>query len=440
MTLADKLVQDVFARLLTATFTTRPLGFSQDAPQPAHLEKLSLDGDGSVQNTESKRQGSADDILTILEVIVPNLPKILPDTDRIVGTATTISTNVISPLFRSRSFPSNVSQGTLNLLYGLSRLPSASKSWKKDISDGFNDTKFFSTSLELVEKGWIPLLRQWVLSDKDRIPELLSRLTSPTTAGIMFGVGASSARLETDRKTQLTLRRVALLILAAAEDAFVTNLAGLEEKLVDLMSATAASSPSSTTRAEVYMVFRALVLRTSAVHLASLWPVLNAELQSSISSVVPGGQPDIYNNHSILQACKLLDVLLTIAPDEFQLHEWLFITDTIDAVYRPSNWTPVALADRLSEHMRSTASIPTSHITAPASSAGDLHSRRRPLLDQIDTKVLSKEDLVGMVLKPFFSQLSIYAFESTYGMGEPDRGACVRGLLEDICDESTMVG
>jgi hypothetical protein len=243
----------------------------------------------------------------------------------------------------------------------------------------------------------------------------------------MFGVGASSARLEADRKTQLNLRRIALLILAATEDTFVTNLAGLEDKLVELLTATAASSPSSTTRAEVYMVLRALIL-TSAVHLASLWPAINSELQSSISSILPGEQPDVYNNLSILQACKLLDLLLTIAPDEFQLHEWLFITDTIDAVYKPSNWSPVALADKLSEQMGALL-VPhlrtsQSQLRRPASQGS-----RRPLLDLIDTKVLPKEELVGKILKPFFSQLSIYAFESTYGMGEPDRQACIRGCL-----------
>ncbi len=433
-------VQDVFARLLTANFTTKPLGFSQDAPQTARLEKSSLDTDRSIQSPELRRPASSDDVVTILQSVVPNLPKILLDPDRITGTATVISTNVIAPLFRSRYFPSNVTKSTLKLLYGLSRLPNAPKPWKKDISDGFNDPKFFSTSLDLVEDGWIPLLKQWVLADKDRIPDLLSRLTSPTSAGIMFGVGASSARLEADRKTQLNLRRIALLILAATEDTFVTNLAGLEDKLVELLTATAASSPSSTTRAEVYMVLRALILKTSAVHLASLWPAINSELQSSISSILPGEQPDVYNNLSILQACKLLDLLLTIAPDEFQLHEWLFITDTIDAVYKPSNWSPVALADKLSEQMGSTASTPSSHIAVTATSASISQGSRRPLLDLIDTKVLPKEELVGKILKPFFSQLSIYAFESTYGMGEPDRQACIKGLLADIFDDTTMAG
>ncbi len=378
--------------------------------------------------------------MTILESIVPNLPKILLDQDRVIAVAAAISTNVIAPLFRSRSFPKNINESILKVLFGLSRLPNAAKSWKKDFSDGFNDPKFFATPISLVESGWLPLLRQWISADKERVLELISRLTAPSSAGIMFGVGASSARLEADRKTQLTLRRIALVILAMPEDTFVPNLRGLEDKLFELMTATAASSPSSATRAEVYIILQALVLTTSAVHLSSLWPSINSELHSAITSVLPGEQQDLYNNFSILQACKLLDILLSLAPDEFQFHEWLYITDTIDAVYKPANWEPFALADQVSEQLGTSINITNSHTAVTTAPAGVAQGRRKPLLDLFDTKVSSREELIGTILRPFFSQLSIYAFESTYSMVEPDRETCVKGLLSDIFDDTTLAG
>jgi hypothetical protein len=30
-------------------------------------------------------------------------------------------------------------------------------------------------------------------------------------------------------------------------------------------------------------------------------------------------------------------------------HQWVFVTDTVDAVYRPDNWSPEAMMDRLAE-------------------------------------------------------------------------------------------
>lgn len=50
-----------------------------------------------------------------------------------------------------------------------------------------------------------------------------------------------------------------------------------------------------------------------------------------------------------------------------------------------------------------------------------------------------KDELVGKVLRPFFGQLSIFAFESTYSMGAPDWEACRKGLLADLFDERSIV-
>lgn len=386
----------------------------------------------------------ADDVVGILSSIVPNLPKILVENDRILAAATAISTNVIGPTLRSKAFPDTVSKSTLVLLQELSRLPNNQKSWKKDVSDAFNDARFFSSNLALVQNDWLPLLRQWSVADKERMPEVLARITPPTTAGIVFGVGATSARLEADRKTQLNLRRMATLILAGASDAFAADVPPILEKLVELLGASATSSPSSTTRAEVFMVVRALVLRTSAIHLAALWPIVNAELHAAVASVVApdhSAASDTYGNTAVVQACKLLDLLVCVAPDDFQLHEWLFVTDTIDAVYRPSSYQPVALVDEVSEElmagMRQQAEVAAAHVPTTTG------AQRRPLLGpggiSDDVSLDRRDELVAKILRPFFAQLSIYAFEATYAMAPVDWEGCVQGLVKDLFDERSIV-
>lgn len=386
----------------------------------------------------------ADDVVGILSSIVPNLPKILVENDRILAAATAISTNVIGPTLRSKAFPDTVSKSTLVLLQELSRLPNNQKSWKKDISDAFNDARFFSSNLALVQNDWLPLLRQWSVADKERMPEVLARITPPTTAGIVFGVGATSARLEADRKTQLNLRRMATLILAGASDAFAADVPPILEKLVELLGASATSSPSSTTRAEVFMVVRALVLRTSAIHLAALWPIVNAELHAAVASVVApdhSAASDTYGNAAVVQTCKLLDLLVCVAPDDFQLHEWLFVTDTIDAVYRPSSYQPVALVDEVSEElmagMRQQAEVAAAHVPTTTG------AQRRPLLGpggiSDDVSLDRRDELVAKILRPFFAQLSIYAFEATYAMAPVDWEGCVQGLVKDLFDERSIV-
>ncbi len=151
---------------------------------------------------------------------------------------------------------------------------------------------------------------------------------------------------------------------------------------------------------------------------------------------------DTYSNPSILQACKLLDLLVCIAPDDFQLHEWLFVTDTIDAVYRSSTYQPVALADELSEELGSVSIGPGLH-AEPAAHMASTGSRKRPLLgpggisDEVGLE--RKDELVAKVLRPFFGQLSIFAFESTYAMTALDLDRCLQGLLKDVFDERTIV-
>ncbi|KAL6403574.1 Protein dopey [Ilyonectria robusta] len=432
---------DIFLRLLAALFTTKPMAFTDPVLSSGAPDKTEL----VRRTTVNGAADGPDDVVFILASIVPNLIKILVEPDRVLSAAATISTNVIGPTLRAKGFPDTFSKSTLQLLLELSRLQNNQKTWKKDVSDAFNDPKFFGMKLELAKDNWIPLLRQWTLTDKDKLLEIVSRINAPTTAGIVFGVGATSARLEADRKTQLSLRRIATLILAAAEDAFVAELTTIFDKLVELLAASSTSSPSSTTRADIYMVVRALTLKTSAIHLGMLWPVVNAEIHSAISSVVAPDNStasDTYTNAAILQACKLLDLLICVAPDDFQLHEWLFITDTIDAVYRSSTYQPVALVDEISEELGAVAANSAlqtesvAHLVASSSS-------RRPLLgpggisDEVSLE--RKDEVVAKVLRPFFGQLSIFAFESTYAMGRLDRDACISSLLKDIFDERSIV-
>ncbi|KAI1005338.1 Protein dopey [Podosphaera aphanis] len=425
---------DLFLRLLTAVFTTRPIGFLESTTEADERSKTSV-----------SRVSKADDIVGILADIVPNLPKILIETDRVLNAANIICSSAIGPTFKSKSFPENVSKNTLVLLYKIARLPQNQKLWKKDLADAFNDPRFFDSPIALVNSNWLSLLKQWSLNDKDRMPELISRLVSPTTAGIVFGVGATSIRNEADRKTQLNLRRIATLVLSTMHDNFIKDLPLLQEKIVELLSATALSSPSSITRAEIYILLRALALQTSAIHLATLWPVVNAELHSALTSFLTpddSAVSETYNNRSILEACKLLDTLIYLAPDDFQIHEWLFITDTIDAVYRPPDFEPIALTDRLSEKLGSTIELGSIALDSVAVHAVTGQTRK-PLLGKSGIDDAGpwekREEFVAKFLRPFFSQLSIFAFESTYSMCAPDVEACRTRLLEDLFDGSSIV-
>jgi hypothetical protein len=437
-------MQDVFLRLLTATFTTRPQGFFQDAAPSSPSSKGT-----------SRTPVRSPNLLSILTTIAPKLPLILVDNERVSTASSSISVHVVAPTIRSKSFPTNTSPTFLTLLLRLTKLPQASKFWRKDVTDALNDPRFFLTPIDVVKDYWFPVLAQLVTADKDRMPDLLSRISAPTTAGVVFGVGATSARLDADRKTQLNLRRIALLILAASTDTFAPSIGPLSETIVALFTATPVSAPSSSIWPDLFILLRTLVLKTSSVHIAPLWPVINRELQSAILSILPndadapGG--DKYNNATLLQAAKLLDTLVTIEPDDFQIYEWLFVSDTIDTVYKPGDWAPTALVDEVAEALGSaSASTPlTPHqphagsITTASSSSSNV-ATRKPMLDllldslgdQSDSRSMSKAELAARVLRPYFGQLSLMAFEATYAGHAVDFEAINIGLVKDLFDGS----
>ncbi|KAL8672866.1 MAG: hypothetical protein Q9168_002704 [Polycauliona sp. 1 TL-2023] len=429
-----KELSDLFLRQLAATFTIKPLNVNIEYPSPQRQRPL----DDSLQAHRSTTALPDDDIVVMLATIFPGISKVLVDSDRMVAAANTVSAQVIVPTVRSKSFPHNVTASFLELFGSLTRITEASKGWKKDIADAFNDPRLFCRHTHgLASSHWLPLIRQWIILDKERMADFVSRSPSPTSAGIMFGVGASSARLEADRKTQLNLRRVATLLLAATGDSFVENIGPIQDKMADLLTATAASSPSSAIRAEIYMVFRAMVLKIAPVHLALLWPLITKELHEALSSLYPGRNRDRYNMHCIVHVCKLLDNLVLIAPEDFQMRQWLFITDTIDAVYRPPNLEPRALVDELAEDLDANAG--TSHIASTSTHGPSQVGGRKPLLTAETLESIRNEDLLDRAIRPFLRQLSINTFEGTYSMTASDWQASYDDLLLDIFDEKTLV-
>lgn len=405
---------DLFLRLLTAIFTIKPAGLSQD---PIIKSGKALSDSDPLEPSN---------VTQILHQNFAAFTSLLSETDRMVTAVASLSTNMIGPAMKSKHFPQNISPELLRLIQQICKVPGTAKYWKKDLSDAFNDTRFFQNPADLVQCGWLDLLRQLVLTDKDRINEQISRLIAPAAAGMMFGVGATAARLDTDRRTQYTLRRIALLAMATEQESFVGSLPLMLTRLDELSSASHISSPSSVTRSEIFMLLRALVLQCSPIHLGSFWPFISYEVQRAISSLLPDGESETYNHISILQAAKLLDVLLFIRPDEFQLQEWLFITDTVDAIYRPENWQPIAIADELSIAMSNTDSS-TPQVQSQAKGLA------KPWLCSDATR--GGEEVVK-ILQPFFNQLSIHAYERTYNtLGTVDLAACRDDLLKDLVSD-----
>jgi hypothetical protein len=422
---------DIFQRLLGAMFIASPSVVTVRPPSAAA---------GETDITAGLRDGDAAVILTH---IMTKIESILESPDRIAGAVNIICDKMMLPALHAKAFPSTVTPDLLSLLVNIAKKAPTLKAWRKAVTDAFGRQQLLDSDPTITERYWLPVLRQWSLGDKERVAEMTARLAPPSSAGIMFGVGATASRLSADVETQFTLRRICLLLLASPTDSYVTHLRTMQEKMVDLFGANTSSSPSTVIKAELFMLCRALLLTTTPVQFSPLWPLINNKLQAVLASLVPhaSGSAEI-TNFAVLQAIKLLDTLVLLDPDEFQLHEWLYVTDTTDAVHHPYGWHPAALSDQVAESLSLdspeapglTSSLDTTTSTQQRGVFGnDLG------FDMGDIKAMARSEFAKAVILPYLSQLSITAYEGVYNMKKPDVAARRSALIEDILDKSTMV-
>ncbi|ORX36308.1 Dopey, N-terminal-domain-containing protein [Kockovaella imperatae] len=357
------------------------------------------------------------DLQTFLaDQILPNLRSFLHDADRVAATCATISSTVITPALRQKQ---RVSPIILRILYEMTRIPSATKAWRLPVGEAFNDARFFKQSAEEAD-FWRPLICALMDNDKDRLVEMLARITAAPSANIF-----ANREQETITRS-MNLRRLSFVLFAAETNHFLTDLPAMQEALVDVLRT---SVISARVHSEVYRCLRVLMCRFSAQHLTNFWPVILAELFrvfEGIMDEIPA--PESEPLHLILAACKFLDLLLVIQSEDFQLHQWMFVSDTTDAVYPPEDYTPEAIMDRLAEimfeHAHAGDDAPALAIGSEGSSA-----LRRPRLAAVQTIVSLSQ------LRPFFSRASIDTYEGVYSNDGVDWEAVEEGLKDEIFDE-----
>jgi len=225
----------------------------------------------------------------------------------------------------------------------------------------------------------------------------------------------------------LNLRRLSYVVFTGEKNHFLTQLPTIQEKLVDIFR----SVPSPVVQCEVFLCIRVLLCRLAPHNLTSFWPVVLTEMyrifEQTMTNPPADGSEDL---QLILAACKCLDTLLVLQTEEFQIHQWIFITDTVDAVYRPDDWLPQAMMDQLAEIAGTLlAGDSNGNHVESTTTLQDQRAMRRPLLASL-RQIESLRDLM-----PFFSNVSISSYESVYASGgNIDWQAVERSIMDDMFD------
>ncbi|KAG6879369.1 hypothetical protein C0992_003189 [Termitomyces sp. T32_za158] len=323
--------------------------------------------------------------------VLPNLRKFLVDNDKILSACNNIIYYVVNPAMRGRTRPLDLDPPVLAIIQAMAKIPSAIKAWKTPVSELLNDSRLFNC-IACVAEPWTPIVKVLFDADKAAFPELLSKVAT-----------APSANIFTNREYEMLLRslnvrRLSFILFSGEKNHFLTQLPTIQEKLVDIFR---------NVTAPIYRIF-----------------------EQTVTALPVDGSEDL---QLVLAASKCLDLLLVLQTEEFQIHQWIFVTDTVDAIYRPDNWFPEAMMDQLAEIA---GALPVDQdgangVMVPNSSttSTDQHSLRRPMLNSL-RQIESIRDLI-----PFFSNVSITSYESVYASGgNVDWEAVEQGILDDMFD------
>ncbi|GAO49716.1 hypothetical protein SAICODRAFT_22003 [Saitoella complicata NRRL Y-17804] len=381
---------------------------------------MSTDRDSTKARANGTSVSMAPNVMHLfVNEVIPKLPLVFVEADKILAVSNGIMSQAITYGLHSRTGGNEV----LELLVALTKIPATQKSWKKEVFDVFTENSFFRTRIGLV-KNWKLIMQAVIENDKVRTEEIIGRITAASAPTALF-----VSREQENINKQMNLRRAAFMLLCSSNDAYLTSLPSLENKVKEVARVT---RTEYVLRGELYMFFRAMLLRFSSVHLGRLLQHFLFDMQFLFNSFLEEASATATKEQTraFAEACKLLDTLIVVSPTGFQLHEWVFLRDTIEAVFPPIDRQSIALTDMLAR-TSITSSPPSSSCGPPSLSdnvLADLSRRQAKRAPLIAAKTIND---IGD-LRPFLSYVSLHAYESSLAMEKPDLETCEMYLLRDM--------
>ncbi|KAJ2518045.1 hypothetical protein H4217_003580 [Coemansia sp. RSA 1939] len=336
-------------------------------------------GDDASRSEEAVKVLSEDDIIDqilsyIGSCVVPQFSLLIPDYERQVGISTNLMHYAVLPALKSHmsggySGPAQASMSrsqhfalVLHCLDALSQQASLMKVWKREVWEFFNDLKFFPSSRSehttmspALAPYWKQLIRTLLASEKEKFAEVLGKISSSSSGPALFANREYEAMVRA-----IAIRRLSFVIWAGTTNQYLSSLPQIQERLVDILK----NGPHPAVQIEVFTCLRVLLCRLSTHHMSNFWPMLLTELMRlCLFQLNREDRENVEQANLFLAACKFIDLLLILGTDDFLVHQWIFITDTIDALYA-SRSTSTALLDQLSSRLLSMPHFSSTH-TAP---------------------------------------------------------------------------
>ncbi|XDV30294.1 hypothetical protein PO909_033239 [Leuciscus waleckii] len=231
------------------------------------------------------------------------------------------------------------------LLSNLSGYAYTKRAWKKEVLELFMEPMFF-TMESSCSCHWRSIVDHLLTHEKTMFKDLMSMQSS------------SLKLFNSAEQKPMLLKRQAFAMFSGENDQYHFYLPLIQERLTENLRVGQTPSVS----AQMFLMFRVLLLRISPQHLTSLWPIMVTELirifnrlektllddKEVSKSKLRGGHDkngllcfpqaelDMY-----LSACKFLDTAVSFPPEQmplFQMYRWAFIPEVdVDRYDGPGN-------------------------------------------------------------------------------------------------------
>ncbi|XP_016429546.1 protein dopey-2-like isoform X2 [Sinocyclocheilus rhinocerous] len=230
------------------------------------------------------------------------------------------------------------------LLSSLSGYAYTKRAWKKEVLELFMDPMFF-TMESSCSCHWRSIIDHLLTHEKTMFKDLMSMQSS------------SLKLFNSAEQKPMLLKRQAFAMFSGENDQYHFYLPLIQERLTENLRVGQTPSVS----AQMFLMFRVLLLRISPQHLTSLWPIMVTELMRIFNRLekkllddkevsksklrgghdkngllFPQAELDMY-----LSACKFLDNAVSFPPEDmplFQMYRWAFIPEVdVDHYDGPGN-------------------------------------------------------------------------------------------------------
>ncbi|KAL3284354.1 hypothetical protein HHI36_018518 [Cryptolaemus montrouzieri] len=272
------------------------------------------------------------------------------------------------------------------LLASLSSYQYTRKAWKKDVFDLLFDNSLFQVDNACL-KYWKVIVDNLMTHDNVTFRDLMNRVSLPQSGSLSL---FTSREQEYEQKAQL-LKRLAYVIFCSEIDQYAKYMSDIQEQLT-----TSLRLLSPNIQTQVFLCFRVILIRMSAIHVTSLWPIIISEMLQVFLQIEQELSTDTeeFSSHikllSSLDAswainssnglhalghphwlrlqlgtAKLLDLALLLPATtlpQFQMYRWAFVGDDLDRIQNSTSvsFTPhvIRIAEMMDKKYTETSTEP----------------------------------------------------------------------------------